>query len=729
MKEFPSPSVPRPRKLSVTEKGAPRGTRTQRVNQSPPRGPEAKSPGWRKYLPGLIILAGASAYLNSFDGVFILDDEVNIVRNQHLRGLKFDWNAINYRRRPIVNLSLMINYALGELNVWGYHAFNLSVHILAGLTLFGVVRRTTDCGLRIGDCGFERGHRRQGGMSGPQRGHARHEPGMPHDALHRQSPIRKRQSATWLALTISLMWLVHPLQTQSVTYVIQRSELLMGLFYLLTLYFVIRGTDSRRPFFWYAAAVLACALGMGSKPVMLTAPVVVLLYDRVFLSESFLGMWRRRWGLYISLAATWSILIATGVVQGVLFPQPNATSHVGFGFTQISPLQYALTQPGVLIHYLELSLWPNPLCLDYAWPIAAGAAAIVPPALAVALLLVTTVWALWRKPRLGFLGAWFFLILLPTSSFIPIKDVAFEHRMYLPLAAVVALLVIVGRSVLNSVLVRLSLSGRARRIVPGGLVVIVVSMLSLASARRNDDYKSSLTMWTDVVTQRPRNGRARLNRGIALADLGRLDEAIAEYHQSLGIHPQDVLAHYNLGVALSRLGRFDEAVNEYRRAIQIDAGHLQARCNLGIALAGLGRLEEAIVEFRKTIGIDPSNLLAHFNLGSALAKMGRFDQSITSFREAVRIHPRLAAAHMALGNALVKLHGLHEAVQAYRQAARINPSHADARYLLGETLLQLGEIDDAITELRAAISIRPRDAQIRRALEAALAVERRPDTR
>jgi protein O-mannosyl-transferase len=172
--------------------------------------------------------------------------------------------------RPVVNLSLALNYALGGSNVWGYHALNLAIHIiLAGLTLFGVVRRTL---------------------------------------LRPALRERFSPSAARLALVVAVLWTAHPLQTEAVTYVSQRCESLMGLFYLLTLYCFVRGADSQRCGWWFTLSVVACLLGMATKEVMVTAPLLVLLYDRTFVTGSFRKAWTRHRRLYLSLAGTWLLL-------------------------------------------------------------------------------------------------------------------------------------------------------------------------------------------------------------------------------------------------------------------------------------------------------------------------------------------------------------------------------------------------------------------------------------
>lgn len=639
-----------------------------------------KPPGqfdWTRALPILIIAAGLGVYLNSFNGGFLFDDAPHILKNQRIRRLSPFAELIG-GRRPVVDVSLALNYRVGKLNVRGYHAVNLAVHILAALTLYGIVRRTLLRG-----------------------------------------PLRKRfgRSAPWLALAIALIWVVHPLQTQSVTYLIQRAESLMGLFYLLTLYCVMRGaTSTDRKVgaaegidltpgvgsaygkWWYAAAVVSCALGMGSKAVMVTAPVVILLYDGVFLSPSIIQTLRRRWILHIGLAATWGVLWWCGAVNSALNPAAKGT-HVGFGYTGVTPLDYAFTQFGSLVHYLGLSVWPYPLCLDYTWPVALSAAAIVPHAIVIVLLLFSAIWALFRAPGLGFLAAWFFIILAPTSSIIPIQDTLFEHRMYLSLAAVVILSVIAGDSVLRYLARRASWEIATRRFVAGVLVVTVVVLLGYTAARRNLDYRNPVAMWRDVVLKRPDNARAFEQLGTALVMEGKKREAVVEYRQAVRIDPGFTSAHANLANALTQTGRFEEAVQHYIEVRRLEPDRINACINLGHALGSLGRADEAIEAFRAATRIDerhatPRELArAHFNLGSALGRRRDLDAAIAEYRQALRLWPPYDKAHYSLGWVLSLQGKLNEAVEHYHKALEINPQHGRARQALDETLMKLQPYD------------------------------------
>ncbi|UCC28979.1 MAG: tetratricopeptide repeat protein [Phycisphaerales bacterium] len=631
---------------------------------------------WHRLLPILVVVAGCIAYYDSFTGVFVLDDDKHIVNNSRIREI-WPLSETLRGRRPVVDLSLAVNYKIGQLDVWGYHAFNLAVHLLAGLTLFGVVRRSM---------------------------------------LRKQFQSRVRSAAPWFALVAALIWVVHPLQTQSVTYIVQRSESLMGLFYLLTLYCVIRGVDSRYGDGWYVAAVICCALGMGSKAVMVTAPLVVLLYDWIFLSKSCAETLHRRWGLYVTLMLTWSVLWVTDVAWPVLSTAPRAAT-VGFGFKSITPFQYLATQVGVIAHYVRLSLWPDPLCLDYAWPVARSVREVVTPALLVIPLLLGTLWALLRKSWLGFVGAWFFLTLAPTSSFIPIKDPAFEHRMYLALAAVVVAVVLGGYAALEDALSRLSIvpwETTPRRVVNASLVAMVVALSVYGTVLRNQDYASELTMWRDVLAKSPDNARGHLGLGTAVFNLAKSSD--------------NARGHPGLGTAVSDRDLMEEAEEAFRRAVQLKPSYTDGYYNLGNALAENGKLEEAVAAYRRALQLRPRYAKAHYNLANTLKKQEKFDAAIASYRNALRANPRHMAAHINLGNTL-KLQGrLEESIEEYYKALEINPHYANARYNLGDTFRRQGRLEEAMREFQLAVKYDPNHRAAQKALEVMRARLREPQS-
>ena len=365
---------------------------------------------WPGLMSGIILAFGTIAvYGRTFTVPFLFDDSTSIAENLTIRRLWPVWPAFSppggagVGGRPLLNFTYALNYAFGGTAVAGYHVVNLAIHALAAWTLFALVRR-----------------------------------------ILLRPNLRERfgTAATPLALAVSAIWAWHPVQTEAVTYLTQRGESLMGLFYLLTVFCFVRGAaaeeaSSRR--IWFSLSVLACLAGVATKEVIVTAPVMVLLIDRAFFSGSFAGAWRRHRPLYLALAATWIPLgcLMTGLRQ----------RSVGFGLG-VPWWEYGLTETRAIITYLRLAFWPHPLVFDYgaeARVIATRLAEIWPSALVLGLLLAGTGWGLLRSPARpgGFAGAWFLLILAPTSSIIPLtgQPIA-EHRLYLPLAGVAAFVVL-----------------------------------------------------------------------------------------------------------------------------------------------------------------------------------------------------------------------------------------------------------------------------------------------
>jgi tetratricopeptide (TPR) repeat protein len=632
----------------------------------------------------LVVAAGLLAYHNSLTSPFVYDDVGSIPENPTIRHLWPIWDALSppkggltVESRPIINLSLAINYAFGGTKVWGYHAANLMIHILAGLTLLGVVRRTLQ-----------------------------------------QPRLRERfgAAADGLALATTVIWTVHPLQTESVTYIIQRAEALVGLFYLLTLYCLIRAVDSPRPRAWYGLCVGACALGMASKEVMASAPLLVILYDRAFVSGSFREVWRRRWRLYLALASTWIVLgylvFYTGDFRGA-----ESLARCG----NVTWWEYLLTEPGVILHYLQLVVWPHPLCFDYfGWPIAGEWTDILRPALVLVILLGTSVWACKSNSAWGFLGAWFFLILAPSSSVVPVDSPAYEHRMYLPLAALVAL-VTIGGFMLGKDL--LDTQPQTRRMVEWGGSGALVLLLSILTIQRNYDYRSELVLWQDTAIKRPDNPRAQNALGLALSQAGRATESIAHFEQAVAIKPDYDKAHNNLGLVLAGLGRLPEAIGHYEQALRINPNNANAHNNLGIALAEVGRVEEAVEQFDLALQINPDLADVHNNLGHALILLGRAPEAIGHYEQGLRINPDYAEAHYNLGVALAQVGRVPEAMDHWTQAVRIKPDYVEAHYNLAVALEQAGRLQDAIGRYQQVLRIKPDFAEAQNGLARLRAVE------
>jgi tetratricopeptide (TPR) repeat protein len=637
----------------------------------------------------LIVLAGWVAYWNSFNGSFVFDDIQAIVQNPTIRSLWPLGPVLSPRQggspmtgRPVVNLSLAVNYALGGTEPWGYHAVNLAVHILAGLTLLGIIRRT----LMLPQL-----QNRFGGRS------------------------------TGLALAVAMIWLVHPLQTESVTYVCQRAESLAGLLYLATMYCCLRAFRADRGIGWKMAGVALCLVGMGTKETMATAPLVVLLYDRTFVSQSFREAIRRRWGLYASLAATWALLAV------LVFQAGNRGGTAGFGLG-ISSWDYAKTQFGAIVHYLRLCFWPNPLVLHYATDLSPGAWQIVPYAIVVVLLLIATLLSMRYLPWVGFLGACFFLILSPTSSFVPLIDSIFEHRMYLALAAVVAMVVMLADWAWGRLPLSFAPAGRLPEAVRWAIPVAVLGALVAGeiylTVLRNNDYRSDLSIWQDTVRKAPSNYRARNDLGAVLASWGQVTEAIEQFQQALKLNPDFAPAHNNLGNALASRGQVAEAIEQYRQALKSKPDYAKAHNNLGAALASRGQVAEAVEQYQQALKSKPDYAEAHNNLGIALASRGQVAEAIEQFQQALKSNPDFAEAHYNLGSLLALRGQSAEAIEQFQQALKSKPNLAEAHNNLGSVLAGQGRLDEAIRHFERSLQLKPDYADAHENLNKALAQSR-----
>jgi tetratricopeptide (TPR) repeat protein len=671
-------------------------------------------------MPVVLVTLCIVAYHNSFTGPFIFDDVRSIRDNPTIRHL---WpigqclrpphqDGLTVEGRPLINLSLAINYALGRQKVWGYHALNLTVHILAGLILLGVVRRTLLQPRLLGRFGA---------------------------------------AANGLALTITILWAVHPLQTESVTYVIQRAESIMGLFYLLTLYCFIRGVESHRPRLWYSLCTATCAMGMASKEVMASAPLIVLLYDRTFISGSFRKAWRRRWPLHLLLASTWILLGYLMFFTGSLH---NAVANAET--RGIVWWKYLLTEPGIILHYLRLSLWPHPLCLGYGWPVAAIWSGTLLPGLVIVSLIGATVWACKTNSVWGVLGAWFFLILAPSSSFLPTDSPAYEHRMYLPLAAVVVSLILglyalaKGHRLSLVFWSRLNWSDRARARLQTGVVTALALVLAIVTAQRNAQYRTAKSIWADVAAKSPGNawghgnlalalleeGRAaesipyfikalriapneldlQCDLAVALATSGAVDQALAQLHETLRRAPNCAPAHAALANLLMDRGELNAALEHYQTALAINTYDENAHFNLAQLLARLGKRDEAIAQYRQVLQFAPDDPTVHYNLANLLAEAGQDAEAILHYAAAARLDPHKARSQINLGNLLLKQRRLDDAVAAYKGALRADPDAFEAHNNLAVVLVSREDLVGATSHFREAVRLKPELPETHRAL-------------
>jgi protein O-mannosyl-transferase len=621
----------------------------------------------------IIVLAGTVVYANSLSAPFIFDDQTAVIENAQIRRLWPLTVPLSPPRetpvagRPIANLTFAINYAIGGLDVRGYRLTNLAVHVLAALTLFGLVRRT----LRLGSLA-------------------------PAFGAH----------ATNLAWIAALMWMLHPLQTETIDYVTQRTESLMGLCYLLTLYCSVRALEGRHGR-WQAAAVIACATGMACKESMVTAPVIVVLFDSVFVARAVLRKTHRA-RLYVGLACTWAVL------AGLMASEPRTT--VGFD-TNVSGWTYLLNQAPILLTYLRLTFWPRNLVLDYGIPQPLTLADVWLPMIAVIALAIVVVVLLARRPQAGFLGAWYFITLAPTSSIIPIAtEVGADRRMYLPLAGLVVL------GVLGTYRAWMLRATPSRQAVGLAAALGVCVLLSAATIQRNREYESKLSILQTTVDRRP-HPRSYLMLGSTLLEAGRRQEAMP-YLERARDEPG---ASFVLGVDHISQGRLAAGADELERFLQQAPKHRQAvdaRESLGRAYSVLDQLDKAAAQLTEVIRLQPGRGPAHAYLGEVLLRQGRTADGVREFQIAADLQPGNPDALRLLGIAQGQTGQLAAAAATFRRVIELDPLNARGHYLLGSALASSGQVAAAVPHFARAVELDPKDAKAREDLRRAEAYVR-----
>lgn len=536
--------------------------------------------GSRRLAAVLLLLVGVLAYSNAVTNRFIGIDTLQAVRdNPDIRSLTPLSRALSLTRtgqaaandnstlvrRPVLSLSFALNHALTGSEAWGFQVGNIAIHLTAGLLLFGVARRTLS-----------------------------------------RLEYRSRH-ATWLGFAIAAIFISHPLQTESVTNIVQRAESLMGCFVLLVLYGAIRsweesdGAATRRR--WSVATVIGCTIGMGAKEMMIAAPLLVWIYDAVFVSGGWREALRRRPRFYAALAATWVVLAVL-----ILATWSNAARE----FDSARMLPYVLSQLRVVVHYLRLSFWPDPL-YHYVlgtpfWfdPSRDRWLSLAPHAAIVVALSGVTAWGLLYRRPVGFLGAWFFLPLLPTSLAATFTLIQ-EHRMYLSLAAVVALVAVFADAAIRHGVRRLGTKATAA----SALILIAVLGGLIAGTRwRNQDYRSDLTLW--APDDLPLAFTMLSNLSVYNGRWHEADEVLSTLlRAALAAKPGEPFfklrpAAYNgLGVVRACTGRWDEARNLFERALGEQPSYTAAKNNLGVVLFAQGERAAAQQPLAEVMAADP----------------------------------------------------------------------------------------------------------------------------
>ena len=593
-----------------------------------------------KSWPSIILITslGLIVYSNTFFCSFQFDDLHYIVENSFItsfQNLLTHWQF--YPCRFITFLSIVLNYHFNGLNVFGYHVFNLAIHLASAILVWWLAILTLST------------------------------PAMKEDKISEHAHL--------MALLIGLVFVSHPLQTESVTYIWQRTTSMAAMFYLASLCLYIKArlfiyrqgacllpseqTADHKDRPYYIASLIMAVMAMFTKENTVTLPLMILLYEFSFFKFKRISNLKYLFPFLLTLFIIPLTILFTKAPQ---FQSIQKFIHTPGG---TSPFHYLLTQFKVFLTYIRLLFLPLNQNIDYNYPVSKSIFEI--PTLSGFLFLAGILfWAkqLFAKHRLlSFSILWFFLTLSLESSLFPLKNIIFEHRLYLPLVGYSIFLVsglyyFFGRNAPKTTIIVLS---------------IIITFNSILTYQRNKVWKDEITLWSDALHQSPHNLRS----------------------------------NYNLGLAYYKLRNLTQSILNFKKAIDIDPNFADAHYNLGLSYFKSGLLTPSTLEYNKTIEIAPTFVKAYINRGNNYAMQGDFTKALSDYNNAVEINPNIPEGYYSRGNAYVSKNNPTQALLEYSKAIEINPDYAGAYLNRGNTYLMQGNATQALSDYSKTIELRP----------------------
>ncbi|MGA2465782.1 MAG: tetratricopeptide repeat protein [Thermodesulfobacteriota bacterium] len=626
----------------------------------------------------------------SFDDKEYVTDNPHVKSGVTLSGTTWAFLAMHSNNwHPLTWLSHMLDCELYGLNPGGHHLTNLMIHIANTLLLFLVLKRMT--------------------------------------------------GALWKSSFVAALFALHPLHVESVAWVAERKDVLSTFFWMLTMGTYFRYVNYPR-LHRYFLVLLSFAMGLLSKPMLVTLPFVLLLLDywplgRFRLGKSIdhrigsmnsCGSKSSAFSL-ISEKSPFFVLAAIAAVLTVFAQQRGGTVKS----LEFFPIGVRIANALVsYVSYIGKMIWPPPMAILYPYPDHFHLWGIAGASLFLVVVTLLVIRAVRSYPYLAVGWLWYLGTLVPVIGLVQVGMQAMADRYtYVPF---IGLFIMVAWGVPDI------LKGwRYRKIilaVSSSLLLLIFTILAWMQVQR---WQDSMTLFEHTVRVTAKNFLIHNKLGNALFQKGEIGKAMTHYQEALRINPNFVEAynnignalfyngdvqraidyytkalsqapdyadaHNNLGFALARQGKIEEAITHYQEALRIRPDFAQAQYNLGIALADQGKSEEALAHFAKALRNKSGDADAHNNLGVALARQGKGKEALVQFAKALEIDPNFAEAHCNMGNSLTELGKIDEAIAHYREALRIRPSYPMARYNLGNALLRQGKIEEAIVHYTEAL--------------------------
>jgi len=617
---------------------------------------------WPYLVIGLLVFL---AYSNILYSPFVFDDLIIIER------IKSVWpdNVIEYGlegNRKLFNLTMICNFAVSGEKVMSYHIVSILIHIGACCFLYLLLKELSGLSfIKVNDMQRE-----------------------------------------YIPLLIVLLWGLHPLQTQSVTYISQRSEVMIGLFAFSMLYFLLKGGIAEKgKLIFYGLSLLMCLFGVLSKEAMLGTVAVIPFFDYCFMSRSLKKMFLRRWGFY-------SILFILPL--GFIIFRFNAVVLRAFNAVpEVSPMDYFLTQSLVVFHYIYLAFYPVKLCFDYIIPFISDWKLALPYLLVLAAMLAVTIYFFFKKPHIGFWMVFFFVNLAPRSSFAPRPDAVVEHRMYLPLLGIILISFFLFFTLYRFLIKRYQDSTFKINYGFCSLGVAVILTLTVLTFKRNKVYESLFTLWNDTVVKFPHNSRALNNLGSEYFKMGEYRKAEECFRKALDIHHASHFAHSNLANTLASLKLYEEAEMHARKSIGIHVGYTPPYIVLGSILKDTGRLDEALEIFGKAIELEPGNATILANIGAVYRNKDDWDRAAYYYLKALDNSPAMIRASLELGLIYMKVGKYEQAEVVYLNALKYRRNSPDLYFRLGLVAMQKENYDNAVRYFQNTLLLDPEFPQVK----------------
>lgn len=590
----------------------------------------------------LISLFVLLSYLNSFYGEFVFDDAISIEDNLAIKDLRYFKNIgvagflkdVANGSRPITSFTFAINYLIGNFTPFGYHLGNFLIHLANSFLVYILIYKT----LRL--------------------------PSSPY-----------KEDAHWISFLTTIFFGLHPIQTAAVSYISQRAEILCSFFYLFGLLFFIRGLSntSLKCHLSYIAGIICLLLGMGSKDIIITLPFVLSIYWFYFLRDIPNKKFQ---------AAKLGFLVFPTLVAIVyrIYSIKNDTSgRIGFGL-EFSSYDYLLTQFRVITKYIILLFLPIGQNADYDFAISKGF--LSPPSTILSLIFLLFLSSMivlqYKRWKIGsFALVWFFLILSPTSSFIPIIDVIFEHRLYLASLGFF-LLFSLG---LYHISKALNVPEKIKTYTVVFTILLLIVSMTYFTTKRNMVWTNRISFWEDAVHKSPLKARSYVALGSAYQEKGFTDLAIAAYSKATSLadkkeKPNSILA---LALLYAEVGKTKEALSEMEKAMKlspIDSPDLHYV--IGTVYAMAGNNEQAIKSYKEALNKNPQFVIARHAIGDLYQRNGLYDNAIIEYKEIIKTDPNSAKAYNYIGVIYGKKGMLDEAGKNFHSALKINPNFTPA---------------------------------------------------